>query len=430
MNDPAMMAAANEAFSKMSDEQRRQMQEQVSRFTPEQIAQMQATMNGMSPEQRAQMAEMASNATPEELLQRSQQAASMMPNGTVSESERLKSEGNALVGQKRYEEASAKYLQALQTPGCSLETTKAAHLNLSMCYLNLERYDDVVQRTSTVIKMDRSNMKALYRRGQAFIFKKNKTRAVSDLERALALCGESDRASVAERLEAARRMEDVEPVEVAVEDEIVIEDVEFEEVAAPPAAPTMPTMPPQMPPQMDPAQMKQAASMMEGMSDEQLEEMLKMGGAPAGVSAAQMRSATKMMANMAPEDVKRMTDMAQKFQATGGANSTRDMAELAKDPDMVKSMTNMMKSMDPVELASMMSASGVKVTADQAKAMRDQLGSMDEKTLERLAKVATFFGKLVALFQRAKMYCRSNPAMALAILVLIVALVLRWKGIM
>ena len=54
MNDPAMMAAANEAFGKMNDEQRRQMQEQMSRFTPEQIAQMQATVNGMSPEQRAQ----------------------------------------------------------------------------------------------------------------------------------------------------------------------------------------------------------------------------------------------------------------------------------------------------------------------------------------------------------------------------------------
>jgi len=165
MNDPEMMAAANEAFSKMTEDQRREMQEQVARLTPEQIAQAQSMMNGMSAEQRAHMAEMAKNATPEELLQRSRQAATMpTPTSSASESDRLKAEGNALVRDKKYEEAVGKYTLALKTPGLGLETKKAAHLNASLCFLNLNRPDEAIKHASTVIKaIDASNMKAHYR---------------------------------------------------------------------------------------------------------------------------------------------------------------------------------------------------------------------------------------------------------------------------
>ena len=175
MNDPEMMAAANAAFSKMTEEQRREMQDQVARFTPEQIAQAQSMMNGMSAEQRAHMAEMAKKATPEELLQRSRQAATTpmpmpmpmpMPTSSASESEseRLKAEGNALVRDKKYQEAVGKYTLALRTPGLGLETKKAAHLNASLCFLNLNRPDEAIKHASTVIKaIDASNMKAHYR---------------------------------------------------------------------------------------------------------------------------------------------------------------------------------------------------------------------------------------------------------------------------
>ena len=171
MNDPEMMAAATAAFSKMTEEQRREMQDQVARFTPEQIAQAQSMMNGMSAEQRAHMAEMAKKATPEELLQRSRQAATTpmpMPvptsSASESESERLKAEGNALVRDKKYQEAVGKYTLALRTPGLGLETKKAAHLNASLCFLNLNRPDEAIKNASTVIKaIDASNMKAHYR---------------------------------------------------------------------------------------------------------------------------------------------------------------------------------------------------------------------------------------------------------------------------
>ena len=244
--------------------------------------------------------------------------------------------------------------------------------------------------------------------------KQYKTKAVADLERALELCTSSDREAVEEQLEAARGMVVEVEVEVVEEDEVEIEDVEFEDVGEVSAAATQ-NHP--RPPQMDPASMKQAAAMMEGMSDEQLEEMLKMGGAPAGTSAQQMRMATKMMSNMSAEDVQRMTAMAQKFQGGGGA-ANPNIADLAKDPDMVATMTKMMSS------------SGMKVTPDQAKAMSETIQGLDEKWLRRLAAVATFFGRLVALYQRVKLYARQNPGMALAIVALIVALILRWRGLL
>jgi len=430
MNDPAMMAAAQQAYEKMTPAQRQALEESFTKMSPEQVAQAQRMVSDMTPAQREQMTAMAANATPEELLQRSQQAAAMggapRAMGTAGEGERLKGEGNSLVRERKYREASEKYEKALATPGLSLETKKASHLNASLCYLHMERHDEVVKHSSTVIRtIDASNMKAYYRRGQAFIHKKLKTRAVKDLERALELCTESDRPAVAEQLALARGME-------VDTDDVEIEEVEFEcetveEVVEQPAASK--TGMPRTAPPIDPASMKQAASMMEGMTDEQLESMLKMGGAPPGVNASQMRMATKMMENMSPEDMKRMTEMASKFQGAGGAG-VPNAEELAKDSDMVATMTSLMKDLDPVTLASMMSSSGMKITPDQAKMMTDTLSGMDEKTIARIAKVAAFFGKIAALVKRAKMLAKQNPAMALAILVLIVALFLRWKGLM
>ena len=427
MNDPAMMAAAQQAFEKMTPSQRQALEESFRNMTPEQVANAQRMVSGMTPAQREQMADMTSKASPEELLQRSRQAAAMggAPGGApggpgaVGEGERLKGEGNALVRERKYVEASERYEKALATPGLSLETKKAAHLNASLCYLHQERYDEVVKHASTVIKaIDASSMKAYYRRGQAFIHKKLRTRAVTDLERALELASEGDRSAVAEQLALARGME-------VDTDEVEIEEVE--EVVAQPAASNA-GMPPMAPP-IDPASMKQAASMMEGMTDEQLESMLKMGGAPPGVSASQMRMATKMMEKMSPEDMARMSDMASKFQGSAGAGMP-NTEDLAKNPDMVATMTSLMKDLDPVTLASMMSSSGMKISPDQAKMMTDTISGMDEKTIARIAKAAAFFGNLAALFNRAKMLAKQNPAMALAILVLIVALILRWKGVM
>ena len=432
MDDPAMMAAAQQAFEKLTPAQRQELQDSFGKMSPDQVAQAQRMMGSMSPAQRSQMAAMAANATPEELMQRSQQAAAMggAP-GLRGEAERLKGEGNALVRERKYTEACELYEKALSTSGLTLETKKAAHLNASLCYLHMERHDEVVRHSSAVIKsIDASSMKAYYRRGQAFIHKKLRTRAVKDLERALELCTESDRAVVAEQLSLARSMQvDTDEVEIEEVEYEAVEEVVVQSVSQPTASdagmPTAAAMP------LDPASMKQAASMMEGMSDEQLESMLKMGGAPAGIDASQMRMATKMMENMSREDMKRMTDMALKFQASGGTGASPPSAEeLAKNPDMVATMTSLMKELDPVTLASMMSSSGMRVTPDQAKMMTDTISGMNEKTIARIAKVAAFVGKVAALVKRAKLYAKQNPAMALAILVLIVALVLRWKGLM
>lgn len=110
MNDPAMMAAAQQAYEKMTPSQRQALEESFRNMTPEQVANAQRMVSGMTPAQREQMADMTSKASPEELLQRSRQAAAMggAPGGpgAVGEGERLKGEGNALVRERKYVEAS------------------------------------------------------------------------------------------------------------------------------------------------------------------------------------------------------------------------------------------------------------------------------------------------------------------------------------
>ena len=89
-----------------------------------------------------------------------------------------------------------------------------------------------------------------------------------------------------------------------------------------------------------------------------------------------------------------------------------------------------MKNMDPDALCSMMKASGMNVTPDQAKKMADQLGSLNDAQLDRIAKVARVIGSVASAYQNMKNYIRRNPSMAIAIVVLIIALFLRWKGIL
>ena len=103
---------------------------------------------------------------------------------------------------------------------------------------------------------------------------------------------------------------------------------------------------------------------------------------------------------------------------------------MAQNPQMLKHMKDMMKNMDPDALSTMMKASGVNVTPEQAKKMADQLGSLNDSQLDRIAKVVSFLGYIASMYQNTKSYIRRNPSMALAIIVLIIALLLRWKGIL
>lgn len=455
--DPSMLSAATEMFAKMTPEQRAQMQDQAARLDPAQIQQAMNAMKSMTPEQRAHVESMARNSTPDELLRR---GAAASAGSETHAAETLKSQGNMMFKQGNFVEATAKYLEAIQAvPNGTNDHTvlKSCHLNLSSCSLQMEKFDTCIKHCNHVLEIDSVNMKAYYRRGQAFMGLKKGSSAVKDLEKALTLAGEQDAVLIREKLIVAQSLpeNDSELVDRVVIEEVtmertsVVEDT-VEDVAYENDTTTTTTQQESASLEgqrrgntMDPDAIKNAAKMMESMDPATMEQMMKMSGAPPGMTMdpAMIKMAAKMMETMSPEDIQRMQDMSRTFgsQSTTASSpsmqnfspsSMNDMRNMAQNPDMLKHMQHMMKSMNPDDLCSMMKASGVNVTPEQAKKMVDQLGNLNDAQLDRIAKVARVIGSCASIYQNTKSYIKRNRSMALAILVLLIALFLRWRGIL
>ncbi|CAJ0921067.1 unnamed protein product [Ranitomeya imitator] len=76
----------------------------------------------------------------------------------------LKQEGNACVKKSQYREAAKKYTECLQIKPeeCTMYTNRA------LCYLKLCQYDEARQDCDCALQRDAANIKALYRRAQAY----------------------------------------------------------------------------------------------------------------------------------------------------------------------------------------------------------------------------------------------------------------------
>lgn len=125
----------------------------------------------------------------------------------MTEDEKLKSipdikeKGNALFKEKNYEEACNVYAKGIgmleqlmlaEKPNgeewLALNQLKIPLLlNYAQCKLMLKEYYAVIEHCTTVLKHDPDNVKALYRRGKAYIGAWDKTEATKDLRRAAEL---------------------------------------------------------------------------------------------------------------------------------------------------------------------------------------------------------------------------------------------------
>ncbi|EZA56317.1 AH receptor-interacting protein [Ooceraea biroi] len=113
----------------------------------------------------------------------------------------LKEKGNALFREKKYESASEEYAKAIgmleqlilaEKPNdkewLSLNQMKVPLLlNYSQCKLFSKEYYSVIEHCTTVLKTEPDNVKALYRRGKAYIGAWDETNAIRDLRRAAEL---------------------------------------------------------------------------------------------------------------------------------------------------------------------------------------------------------------------------------------------------
>jgi len=80
----------------------------------------------------------------------------------------LRQQGNDLYRSHSYHEALRCYLRALQCDDVSEADKAKIHNNLAACYLKLKKYQDVITNSTLCLAISPKDVKALYRRSQAY----------------------------------------------------------------------------------------------------------------------------------------------------------------------------------------------------------------------------------------------------------------------
>ena len=364
--------------------------------------------------------------------------------------EQLKTDGNKLVGEGKYNEAIEKYMRVKNNladdPSTGAKTLRqSCQLNMSLCFNKTKRYNSAISECTEVLKQDGKALKAYYRRGQAHAAKEDWQAAVADLRRAVKLApgdetvkGELDKAVVDLQI-------------AGLTDETNGTCPEFEITEAAPTGMPAPSGPipdgDQMAKAMemmkDPDAMSKAAEMMENISEEQLEAMGSMGGANGmpKVDPKMAKQAAAMMKNMDPDAMKGMMDMAAKMKAQGmdpaamasNPNNPEMMAKMAeqmKNPEMQNMVSDMMKNISPEQLKEMGAAAGMKMSDEQAKQTAEMMQNISPETMQRMMKVGSALNGVFGRFRSTYQWCLRNKLMAGSVFALglatFVSYVMRW----
>ncbi|OIV99199.1 hypothetical protein TanjilG_19695 [Lupinus angustifolius] len=402
MMDPEMLRIAQEQMSRMSPAELARIQQQMM-SNPELMRMASESMKNMSsedfklaaeqlkhtrPEEMAQIGEKMANATPDEVAAMRARADAQIKY-QLDAAEILKKQGNELHSQGKFNNALQKYLIAKENikeipPFQSRKLLLACSLNLMSCYLKTRQYEECVKEGSEVLVYDAKNLKALYRRGQAYKELGLLNDAVTDLSMALEVAPDDD--TIAELLQDTKEMLTNGGGEHAPRG-LVIEEITEEVESVPSESNKNSSLKPTVvQPKKSGDSSKSNSTVNNGYPKAYAESLDTLKNDPEAIRSFQnfisnadpatlaslnteqskdlppemIRTASNMIGKMSPEELQKMLDMAASFQgdnpfARGSPDSPFNPGSIPPNvsPDMFKTASDMISKMPPDELQKM-----------------------------------------------------------------------------
>eukprot|EP00884_Botryococcus_braunii_P022413 jgi/Botrbrau1/8856/Bobra.50_2s0013.1 len=381
-SDPDLMKAAMDQMKRMTPDQMASIQKQMADLPPDLLKQQMDMMGSMSPDMLKKQMEMMKQLPPEQLESMKAEVDRLGPAGMaqkvkqvqdyqMSGSTQLKAEGNTLTKEQKYEEALEKYGRAITNlEGISTapakDIRKACQLNSCMCYLKLGQFNKCIEEAGKVLSQDPRNMKAFYRRGDAYLSVGRFREAVMDLTAALTIAPAGERELIKERLLTATK--GIEPGGFGAASGAVSQDA--------------------------------------GRGS------LTFSGGPGlkdGEAEAEPTTSTQGQASS-------------KSEADAGtvSNETDFMAKVLEDPAMKNMMMSMVRGMDSETLSKMTG-----MPADKAKESMERLKELSDDQLEQMLKVSQSMQNMMKKTKRV-LNSRWFWILVFAVLFLIIAVIVRY----
>ncbi|XP_004506250.1 outer envelope protein 61 [Cicer arietinum] len=355
MMDPDLIRIAQEQMSRMSPAELARIQQQMM-SNPELMRMASESMKNMNPEDFKLAAEQLKHTRPEEMAEIGQKMANATPDEVaamrthadaqikyqLNAAEMLKKQGNEFHSQGRFNDALQKYKLAKENikeiPSFqSRKLLLACSLNLMSCYLKTMQYDECIKEGSEVLAYDAKNLKALYRRGQAYKERGLLQDAVTDLSMALEVSPDDE--IIGELLRDTKEQLIKEGGDCAP-GRLVIEEI-TEEVENVPSG-------------------NNKSSSFEQTVDQQKES----GGSS---------KSSKIVNNGNPK-----------------LNSD-SLDTLKKDPEAIRTFQNFISNADPATLASLNIGQSKDVSPDMIKASSDMIAKMSPDELQKMLDMASSF---------------------------------------
>ncbi|CAG7910718.1 unnamed protein product [Brassica rapa] len=416
MMDPEMIRLAQDQMSRMTPADFARIQQQMmsnpdlmkmatesmQNMRPEDLKQAAEQLKHTRPEDMAQIGEKMANASPEEIAAMRAQADAHFTY-QINAAQMLKKQGNELHSRGNFSGAAEKYLRAKNNLK-DIPSSKggalllACSLNLMSCYLRTNQHQECIKEGSEVLAYDATNVKALYRRGQAYRDLGLFQDAVSDLSKAHEVSPEDE--TIADVLRDVKEKLAVEGPGKASARGVVIEEI-TEENTVTSGESNKPINETQresnngggLKTDLDGLQAlkddpEAIRTFQNFISKTDPDTLAALSGGKAGdMSPDMFKTASSMIGKMSPEEIQKMVQAA----SSSFKGDSPGENGFAPTPDMLKMASDMMSKMSTEERERMFNmASSLKANAPASTSYSDGEGSEPPRVSSVVSESSSF----------------------------------------